>query len=122
MDSSRVSAREGRGEKRRAKKRANPRSWLRMARPRERGIDKFCLADTVLTDDHITPARQASPHHQPPVTYPFEDHSTDLSKISKNNPGPTKQFTAARVHLSSQVHWEISVLKDDNNESDCYSF
>jgi hypothetical protein len=52
------------------------------------------------------------------VFHPFDELSSTLAKIGENTCTPTKQFAAAHVHLNSQVHWEISVLKDANNESD----
>jgi hypothetical protein len=39
-------------------------------------------------------------------------------KFAENARRRAKQFAAAHVHLGSRVRWEISVLKDDKNESD----
>ncbi len=89
-----------------------------MARPRERGGDIFCLADTGLKDDDITPVSQAWECYKPLVFIPFDEVSSSLAQFGKNTCTPAKQFAAAHVHLNSQVHWEIFVLKDDNNESD----
>jgi hypothetical protein len=44
-----------------------------MARPRVRGGDKFCLADTGLPDDDITAANRGSECRRPGVLYPFEN-------------------------------------------------
>jgi hypothetical protein len=44
-----------------------------MARPRVRGGDKFCLADTGLPDDDITAANRGSECRRPGVLYSFEN-------------------------------------------------
>ena len=80
-DSSKVSALAGRGKKTKAKKSTNGSSWQRIARPRERGEHKFCLADTGLLDDDITAANRGSKCRRPGALYPFEDRSPDPAKI-----------------------------------------
>lgn len=68
-------------------------------------------------DDDIMAANRAEECYKPVVSHPFDELSSTLAKIGENTCSRPKQFAAAHVHLNSQVHWEISVLKDDNNES-----
>jgi hypothetical protein len=81
VDSSKVSAWAGIGAKTKRKKRVNPRSWQRVVLPHERDEMKFCLADTGLKDDDITPANQAWEWYKPLAFHPFEDLSPTLARI-----------------------------------------
>jgi len=117
-DSSKVSALAGRGKKTKAKKSTNGSSWQRIARPRERGEHKFCLADTGLLDDDITAANRARSAADLVCCIRLKICCRVRPKFTENTRSPAKQFSAAHVHLRSRIHCEISVLKDDNNESD----
>jgi hypothetical protein len=87
-DSSKVSALAGRGKKTKAKKSTNGSSWQRIARPRERGEHKFCLADTGLLDDDITAANRGSECSGPRALYSFENLLPDQAKIYGKYPQP----------------------------------
>ena len=61
-----------------------------MARPREGGRDKFCLAHTGLPDDDITAADEALERHWPRVPYSFENQSPISLKFAKKCSQPSE--------------------------------
>ena len=82
--------------------RKNPTRWQRTARPRGRGGDRFCLADTGLPDDDITLEIREMRHCGRDVLYPFVHFSIFVRQAGQRlleKAGSSRNFLRGRPSI-----------------------